>query len=73
MLGKLTEEYDHHRQKRRNHAIEHAGEPDPGCCGVCELGTAKMVGGKIAAWLTGTMLPIAFRIMRDFMSGGCHM
>ncbi|KAK4450598.1 hypothetical protein QBC34DRAFT_402920 [Podospora aff. communis PSN243] len=39
---------------------EEEGLPGPGCCGCCELGTAKLVGGKLVAWMTGTMLPIVF-------------
>ena len=42
--------------------------PGPGCCGCCELGTGKLVGGKVVAWMTGTMLPIAFRYLKEFMS-----
>jgi len=43
-----------------------------GCCGICDLGTVKFVGGKIMAWLTGTMLPIAFRVVGECLGRGFH-
>jgi len=46
-------------------------EVKPGCCGLCELGTAKVVGGKIAAWMTGTVLPIMFVFVRECLVKGC--
>jgi hypothetical protein len=42
--------------------------PRPGCCGCCELGTAKLLGGKVVTWMTGTVLPIAFGFMKEYFS-----
>lgn len=43
----------------------------PGCCGLCELGTAKVVGGRITALMTGTVLPIVFVFLRECLARGC--
>ncbi|KAK4196759.1 hypothetical protein QBC40DRAFT_286732 [Triangularia verruculosa] len=44
----------------------------PGCCGLCERGTAKMIGGKITAWVVGTMIPVTFGVMTGVLSKMFH-
>ncbi|KXX75601.1 hypothetical protein MMYC01_206568 [Madurella mycetomatis] len=35
----------------------------PGCLGLCELATGKMMVGKLGAWLMGTLIPITFGLV----------
>ncbi|KAK4174122.1 hypothetical protein QBC36DRAFT_358264 [Triangularia setosa] len=44
----------------------------PGCCGLCERGTAKMIGGKITAWVVGTLIPVTFGVMTGVLSKIFH-
>jgi hypothetical protein len=79
-LSLVEVEHDHSHNNLKNTNTRHDREgplkrkeeeeeiPGAGCCGCCELGTAKLVGGKLAAWITGTMLPIAFGFTKEFLS-----
>ncbi|KAK0701466.1 hypothetical protein B0T21DRAFT_378706 [Apiosordaria backusii] len=44
----------------------------PGCCGLCERGTAKMIGGKITAWVMGTLIPVTFGVITRVLSRMFH-
>ncbi|KAK0668078.1 hypothetical protein QBC41DRAFT_322672 [Cercophora samala] len=44
----------------------------PGCCGLCERRTAKMIGGKITAWVVGTLMPVTFGVMTGILSKMFH-
>lgn len=44
----------------------------PGCCGLCERRTAKLIGGKITAWVMGTLIPVTFGVMTGILSKMFH-
>jgi len=41
----------------------------PGCLGLCEIATAKRIGGKFGAWLMGTLVPVTFGLLTRCLSG----
>ncbi|KAL2134700.1 hypothetical protein VTI74DRAFT_11020 [Chaetomium olivicolor] len=52
----------------RDDSDDDKGNPKPGCCGLCEVGTAKCVGGTFAAWAIGTVMPITFGVVMGCVS-----
>lgn len=53
------------RQKRKPKIIqEDVDEPDDACCfGTCRRSKIKTAGGRVAGWLLGTLLPVAFGVV----------
>ena len=44
----------------------------PGCMGMCEIATAKWVGGKFGAWFMGMAIPLTFGLATRCLADGCR-
>ncbi|KAK4160573.1 hypothetical protein QBC43DRAFT_325210 [Cladorrhinum sp. PSN259] len=50
--------------------IKDIDEPADACCfGLCRKGKVRSVGGKVTAWLIGTILPITWGVVMGVMKG----
>ncbi|KAK4185866.1 hypothetical protein QBC35DRAFT_502687 [Podospora australis] len=67
----MTEKRNSSHAKERRMSVDSVMNT-PGCCGLCERGTVKAVGSKIAAWLIGTLIPVTFGLATKLLAGLCH-
>ncbi|KAK3905508.1 hypothetical protein C8A05DRAFT_41563 [Staphylotrichum tortipilum] len=44
----------------------------PGCMGICEIATAKRMGGIFGAWFMGMVIPLTFGLVTRCLAGGCR-
>lgn len=46
----------------------------PGCLGLCEIATARRIGGKFGGWLMGALIPISFGLVTACVAAatGCR-
>ena len=51
---------DERHARPQNNDNKEADEAKPGCCGLCELSTAKLISGKFGAWFVGTAIHATF-------------
>jgi len=44
----------------------------PGCMGMCEISTAKRMGGLFGAWFMGMAIPLTFGLATRCLAGSCR-
>jgi hypothetical protein len=59
----LDPKHKDERHARPENNDEGMKEAKPGCCGLCELSTAKLISGKFGAWFVGTAIHATFGAM----------
>ena len=65
--------------KQKGQGYSHAGEGEeehgskPGCMGLCEIATARSIGGKFGAWFMGMVIPVTFGLVTGCVAAvaGC--
>jgi hypothetical protein len=63
-LGAPNQETKDHRGYTAPNNSDNDEEKDkPGCLGLCEIATARRIGGTFGAWLMGTLIPVTFGVV----------
>ncbi len=64
--------------KQKDRGYSHAGDREEhesklGCMGLCEIATARSIGGKFGAWFMGMVIPVTFGLVTGCVAAvaGC--